>query len=214
VEEIILGYDVRETWCEDEWEPIRQGRFKKMLSIDASLWGSVFNQGNYPDLAGEERERIGLGVIELPELADMGMNKPLWSNLAFMKGYLAACGPDSGRAYWVVAVTMFGQDLERDLKARQEWPYYAETDPAAIQDSWVRVGYDVTSCYSESMISAQLGPSLERGEDDEFVKDLNEYMLFSEMHSADRFRCAQDSANEGEAPHLVYAIWRVEEILL
>ena len=211
MQEIVLGYDVREMWYEDQYELIRRGRFKKMLSIDTSLWGSVFNQGDYPDLEGEGRERIGQGVIELPA---MGMNKPLWGNLELMKEYLAECGLNSGRAYWIVAITMFGQNLERKLKARQEWPYYAETVPETIEDRWARVGYDVTSCHSESMISSQLGLSREEGENGEFGKDLNEYMLFSEMRSADRFRCGQDNVNEGEAPHFVYAIWRVEEILL
>ena len=53
--ERILGYDIREMWYEDEYEPVKQGRFKKMLSMSEDLWGSLFNHGGFPDLVGAER---------------------------------------------------------------------------------------------------------------------------------------------------------------
>ncbi len=66
MQERILGFDVREMWYRDQHDLVRSGRFKKMLSLEGSLWGSIFNTGDYPNLAGCQREEIGLGVIELP----------------------------------------------------------------------------------------------------------------------------------------------------
>jgi len=83
-----------------------------------------------------------------------------------------------------------------------------------LQDDWTLVGYDVTSCYSESMISARFGPRIKRGEACECEDDLNEHLLFSELTRADRFRRAQDAAHDRESPHMIYGIWRVAETAL
>ena len=213
MKEQILGYDVREMWYESQYDLIKRGRFKKMLSIEGSLWGSIFKSGDYPGLVGPAREEIGLGTLELPNMDVVGMNIHFWSVLASMLHYVREHSRQSGRLYWAVAITVCLEDPERELKARTEWPYYAETIPPDIQSDWVLVGYDVTTSDSESMITPCLEP-LEKREACEFAKDLNEYMLFSTLAQADEFRRAQDTAYELGYPHMIYGIWRVAEIEL
>jgi hypothetical protein len=212
--ERILGYDVREMWHEDEFDLIKRGRFKKMLSIEGSLWGSIFDTRDYPDLVGQEREKYGLGTLELPEMDVVGMNMQFWSDLGSMLDYVRERSRKSGRLYWVVAITICLEDPERELKERGEWPYYAETIPGDIQSDWVLAGYDVATRDSESVISPCLEPLVVRGEACEFEKDLNEYMLFPKLAKADEFRRAQDAVYEIGYPHMIFGIWRVAEILL
>jgi hypothetical protein len=216
MKERILGYDVREMWYEDQFDLIQRGRFKKMLSIDEYLWGSIFNTGDYRDLVGHEREKRGLGTVPLPEMLVVGMNLPFWSDLGRMLDYVRAHARRSGRRYWVVAITICLEDPERELKERikiLEWPYYAETIPADIQSDWTLVGYDVQTFDSESLITPSLEP-LTRGETCEFAKDLNEYMLFSDLTKADEFGRVQDADYEPGYPHMIYGIWRVAEIVV
>jgi hypothetical protein len=209
--ERILGYDIREMWYEDQFDLIKHGRFKKMLSTAGSLWGSLFDQGDCPDLVGPEREKYGLGTVELPELLVVGMNRPFWTDLGAMLDYAQTHAPRSGRLYWIVAITICLEDPEQELKEREEWPYYSEPVPGNLQDDWVLVGYDVTSCYSESMISGELGPGLESGDPCEFAHHLNQYLLFSSIAKAEEFSKALDVSNENESPHTVYGIWKASE---
>jgi hypothetical protein len=200
-------------WYENQFDLIKHGRFKKMLSIEGSLWGSIFNTGDYPDLVGQEREKHGLGTLDLPEMGIVGMNLPFWSDLNSMLDYVRENTRRRGRLYWVVAITICLEDPERELKERTEWPYYAETIPADIQSDWVLAGYDVTAYDSESLITPCM-ESLTSGKASDFEKDLNEYMLFSELAKADDFRRAQDADYELGYPHMIYGIWRVAEIVL
>jgi hypothetical protein len=211
MQERILGYDVREMWYRDQHDLVKSGRFKKMLSVEGSLWGSIFDTGDYPDLAGRRREEIGLGVVELPDMAVVGMNLPLWSRLADMQNYLASRSRKTGRLYWVVAITICLRDPERELKKRKEWPYYAETMPETTQDGWTLIGYDVTSRDSESMISPRLPPGTVPEDARELDQNLNDSMLFPSLAVAHRFRTLWDGTSPGETPHLTYGIWRVEE---
>jgi hypothetical protein len=73
----------------------------------------------------------------------------------------------------------------------------------------VLVGYDVTSVWSETMITGRLDPEAE--DVAELTRELNEYGLFPSMEKADEFKTRWDTAFPDEEPHLVYGIWRVEE---
>ncbi|MCL5280449.1 MAG: hypothetical protein M1376_11140 [Planctomycetes bacterium] len=212
MKERILGYDVREMWYEDQFDLVKQGRFKKMLSIEGALWGSIF-EWDYVSLVGQEREKYGLGTLELPEMLTVGMNLPFWSDLDGMLDHVRDKAHRLGRRYWVTAITICLEDPEGELKERTEWPYHAQTIPVDIQSDWVLVGYDVTTRDSESMITPCLEP-LTRGEACDFEKDLNEYMLFSNLAKADEFRRARDADYELGYPHMIYGIWRVGEIVL
>jgi hypothetical protein len=211
--ERILGYDVREMWYEDQFGLVKRGKFRKMLSIEGSLWGSIFDTGDYYSLVGQEREKHGLGTLELPEMRVVGINLPFWSHLNNMMDYVKENVPKLERLYWVVAIRICLEDPERELKERTEWPYYVETIPGDIQSDWVLAGYDVTTGDSESMITSCV-ESLTSGEASDFEKDLNEYMLFSDLEKADEFRRARDADYELGYPHMIYGIWRVAEIVL
>ncbi len=214
MEEKIIGYDVREMWFTSKDDFIKDGRFKKVLSIDASIWPSIFNTGDYPNITGKDREKLGLGTVELPSsLTVIGINKPLWDNLVNMGNYLKRHGDKSERLYWIVAITICQQDSEQKLKERNEWPYYSNTVPDNLNNDWMLVGYDVTSCISESVIAPCYDIDIKTKGLFELDKNINEYTLFSNIAKASEFKRIQDTISQSESPHLVYGIWRIQEIL-
>ena len=214
MEEKIIGYDVREMWFKSDRDFIRDGRFKKVLSIDASIWPSIFKTGDYPNITGKDREKYGLGTVELPSsLLVVGINKPLWNNLVDMQNYLKRHCNKSGRLYWIVAITICQQDSEQNLKEREEWPYYSNTVPDTLNNDWTLVGYDVTNCISESIISPCYDFDGRTKGLFELDKNINKYMLFSNISQASVFQRIQDTIAKFDAPHLVYGIWRIKEIL-
>lgn len=75
------------------------------------------------------------------------------------------------------------------------------------------VGYDVTSCYSESIISPCYDSDKRTKGLFELEKNINEYTLFSNIAKASEFKRIQDTIAKFEAPHLVYGIWRIQKIL-
>ena len=212
--EKIIGYDVREMWFTDERDFIKDGRFQKVLSIDASIWPSIFNTGDYPDITGKDREKYGLGKVDLPSgLSVIGINKPLWDNLVNMGNYLKRHGDKSERLYWIVAITICQQDSEQKLKEREEWPYYSNTVPDTLNNDWMLVGYDVTSCISECIISTCYDFDIRTKGLFELDKNINEYTLFSNIAKASEFKRIQDTISQSQSPHLVYGIWRIQETL-
>ena len=214
MKERILGYDVREMWCpvqKPSWLPIPLC-FNKVMTIDSAVWGSIFNDGNYPNLQGEDREKVGLGTVELPPLAVTGLSHPLWDKLADMEDYLCNQGLHSGRKYWIVAFTLCQDDPEQELRERterMEWPYCSEPVPDRIQLGWNLAGYDVTSRYAEGMITSHV-LDVER-QTPGLQVDLNPYMLFSDLRTADRYRAIWDEEDTSLSPHLVFGIWRIRE---
>jgi hypothetical protein len=215
MKEITLGYDVREMWyLGDHWAPPMDGLPRKGLCIEPSIWGSVFMTGDCPGIVGEDRKDYGLGSIPLPEMQIVGLNMPLWSRLQRMQDYLKTQNAKSQKCHYIIAITFCGQDPERTLRERTEWPYYCETVPSVIGNDWDLLGYDVTSCYSESVISGLFVPDAEQASMSHFETILNEHALFSEVADADRFRTALDVSWPDESPHLIYGIWRIAEILL
>ena len=61
-EDWIIGYDARVALHSDT-----PNVMDRKASADTSIWASVFDQGDYPDLSRAERERIGFGTLPLPE---------------------------------------------------------------------------------------------------------------------------------------------------
>ena len=212
MEEKIIGYDVREMWYKRPYDFRMGSKLVKMLTDD--LWSSIFFwEGDYPDVVGEDREEKGFGMIELPDMSRVGINYHLWSDLADMQNFLRPYRCAEGKPYWVVAITLRAEDLERKSRAidRESWPRDPESNPDSIQGDWVLVGYDVTSVWSESMITAKLPSEAEAEDVAELTRELNEYGLFPSMEKADEFKTRWDTAFPDEEPHLVYGIWRIEE---
>jgi len=209
MEERILGYDVREMWYKEPCD-FRMGS-KLVKGLADNLYNSIFDRGDYPDIVGKEREEKGFGMIELPPMSRVGINYPLWSDLADMLNYLSPYRSAEGKPYWVVAITLRTEDLERESRDREYWPRDPEANPDRIQSDWVLVGYDLTSVWSEGMIVPSLSPEAKAEEVAELTRELNEYLLFPSMEKAVEFKMRWDTASPEEAPHLVYGTWRIEE---
>jgi hypothetical protein len=209
MKEKIIGYDVREMWFKDEYDFRMGNKLVKTLSND--LWSSIFDGGDYRDVVGKRREELGLGMIELPPMSRVGTNYPLWSGLADMQNYLSPHRCAEGKQYWVVAITLRTEDLEEESRDREDWPRGPEANPDSIQRDWVSVGYDLTSVWSENMITPKLHPEAEAEGVAELTRELNEYLFFRSIEKATEFKMRWDTASPEEAPHLVYGIWRIEE---
>jgi hypothetical protein len=212
MEEKIIGYDVREMWYKEPCDFRMGSKLVKMLSIDQTLWSSIFHHGGYGDLVGKDREEKGFGMIELPDMSRVGINYHLWSDLADMQNFLRPYRCAEGKPYWVVAITLRTEDLEAESRDKEYWPYEPESNPDSIQSDWVLVGYDLTSRWSESMITPVLfSPETEAEDVAELTRELNEYLLFPSIEKAVEFKMRWDTAFPDPAPHLVYGIWRIEE---
>ena len=210
MEEKIIGYDVREMWYKDTCD-FRMGS-KLVKTLSNYLWSSIFDWG-YRDVVGKDREELGFGMIELPPMSRVGINYPLWSDLADMLNYLRPYRCAEGKPYWVVAITLRTEDLEGEPRDKDHypWPYEPESNPDSIQSDWVLVGYDLTTEWSENPITGHLGPSAEAQDVSELTRELNQYLLFPNIEKAAEFKMRWDTAFPDEAPHLVYGIWRIEE---
>jgi hypothetical protein len=211
MKEKIIGYDVREMWYKEPCDFEMGSKLVKALSN--YLWSSIFNDGSYREIEGERREELGLGMIELPPVSRVGVNYPLWSDLADMLNYLRPYRCAEGKPYWAIAKTLRTEDLEGESRNKDDypWPYEPESNPDSIRSDWVLVGYDLTTEWSENPIIANLAPSAEAQEVSELTRELNQYLLFPTIEKAGEFKERWDAAFPDDAPHLVYGIWRVEE---
>lgn len=211
MEEKVMGYDVREMWVDYRYD-FRMGS-KLVKGLADSLYNSVFDHGGYPDVVGKDREEMGLGMIELPPMSRVGINYPLWSDLADMLDYLRPYRCAEGKLCWVVAITLRPEDLEQKCQSldKEQWPRDPEANPDGIQDKWVLAGYDLTNVWSDGMIVPKLSPEAEAAEVAELTRELNEYLLFRSMEKAVEFKTRWDAAFPEESPHLVYGTWRIEE---
>ncbi len=219
--ENIIGYDVREMWYKDSTDFQMGSKLVKMLSENRGLWCSIFNDGAWSDIVGKDREEGSFGVIEFPPESRVGINWPLWSDLAELQEYLKAYRSAEGRPAWLVAITIRAEDLASKSRALEsmgclrdtEWPERLEANPDCIQKDWVLVGYDLTNVFSDSMITARLSPGADAQKVAALTSELNEYLLFPSIEKAAEFKTRWDISPGGEqTPHLVYGIWRIEEI--
>lgn len=212
MEEKILGYDVREMWFDDEFDFHMGSKLVKMLTAD--VWSSILDYGSYPDVVGNDREELGLGMIELPPIVPrFDTSYPVWSNLADLLNYLSPYRCTEGKAYWVVAITLRTVDLEREpqYRTREDWPRDPKANPDSVQSDWVLVGYDLGSEWSLSRITQHLEPSAEAQDVPGLATELNQYGLFPNIKTAGEFGMLWDTAFPEDAPHVVYGIWRIEE---
>ncbi len=210
MEEKILGYDVREMWYKEKCDFSMGSKLVKMLTAD--VWSSILDYGDSPDVVGKDREELGLGMIQLPRIVPrFGTSYPVWSNLADLLNYLGPYRCAEGKPYWVVAVTLRTEDLEREPQYREDWPRDPKSNPDSIQSGWVLVGYDLGSEWSLSRITQHLGSSAEAQVVPELTRELNHYGLFANIETAGEFAMQWDTAFPENAPHVVYGIWRIEE---
>ncbi len=220
-DEYIIGFDAREMWYSngENMGIHTQGKtflfsdeVQKPLSVDSSIWGSVFNDGCYPDLSDDERKRKGLGTIALPP--SIGINNPLWENLNQLTEYLDRHDAEIGKSFWVIAITGLLHDKGRK-RSPEDWPHFESTSPSNIQKEWILVGYDVNTCWNECCLTGALHGG---GEDqiqslrNMFGPHLNKYHLFIDVKHARKFSEFQDQLAQEDAPHSVYGIWLIREV--
>jgi hypothetical protein len=89
--EILLGFDSRVPLGGDvnEWDEARRHCYlvrrdvDRVQSVDTMVWPSLFDYGECPQLASEERERYGLAGLQPPTWT--GVNHSLWTDLAELR---------------------------------------------------------------------------------------------------------------------------------
>ncbi len=219
-DEKLLGFDARKMWLDPKlhWDRERRADFLlrmdagPVLSTDELVWPSVFNSHQLP-LASESRlEELGLTGPQRPRW--IGPNIPLWEDLDRLKAQLLAVDLEIRRTYWIIAITCLPQpDVVSQIKYG---PYFEETNPSNLNQSWTLLGYDVSD---GSLISGLTNCGYT--EDDRQKQSLrllsaalNPYHLFDSVQPADEFRKFTDKRVKEHAPFLIYGLYLVEEIAL
>ena len=223
VKEWILGFDAREMWNYEDVQAmgartatstgfLRNG-IKKGLSVDQSIWGSVFDSGDYPTLVGEERRHVGLGTLKLPDW--IGENNPLWENLSDLEKYLKKHELETIKPYWIIGITLISQP--EDIKiSNSEWPSFEPTIPPIRESSWRNIGFDI----ADQSMEAHLTGTAFNG-DEQYINALcnrwgpllNEYHLFREIEHALRFKEEMiETLDQDYMPFFVYGIWLIREV--
>jgi hypothetical protein len=210
MEEILLGFDVREMWLAgaDLWDEARRATFllrddvAKPLSTDPMVWPSLFDtdQGNL--VLAREYERRGLLRVATP--AWIGPNSGLWENLDQMRQYLAATWTAPPCPCAVVAISWFSHSLP----AAPYGPYRGTTTPPERDPAWERLGFDVTDGSLLSGI-ANTGYRLDEAADwrARWGAALNRHHLFAEPEPALAFRAASDARVPEHAPFCVFGLY-------
>lgn len=199
----IIGYDARVILHRDALNVM-----DRKASVDSSIWPSVFNQGEYPELSLSERERVGFGTLSLPEYT--GVNHPLWQNLQNLKDYLYLHANDISLSYWIVAVTGLVSGVNLKLNP-DDWPRFELAVPESISKHWHLLGYDVNGRFDEDNIS-WIFPCNPKGQKEaplKWKRLLNAYGLFDFVEDAVEFRKSEDVQTPSDAPHFVRGIWKV-----
>lgn len=184
----------------------------KPLTVDSSIWPSVFNDGHFPHLSDEERKELGLGTIKLPEWT--GHNMPLWENLQQLEEYLGENDDEVIKPCWIIAITGTVQAV--GLKASpDDWPRVESTSPGVVDSEWSLVGYDVLTKLGESGLTGSCFEGDEaniQSVRDRWGPHLNEYHLFKSVEYGLRFRDFENERYPTDSPHFVYGIWQIKEV--
>jgi hypothetical protein len=220
--ELLIGFDAREIWYFKDVKDMDarstgsigflRDEVKKGLTVDTSIWGSVFDTGDCVTLKGEKRKEFGLGTLKLPDW--IGPNKPFWENLIKLEKYLEENDSKIIKPYWIIAVTRISRPQEVKNKPF-EWPYFEKTEPNAISSEWKLIGYDIADEGGESHLTG-IGF---RG-DEQYLKSLcnrwghclNEYHLFRSLTDANEYKEYESQHEPDRAPYYVYGIWLIKKI--
>lgn len=216
MEEWIIGFDARSMSFKDSLTShpgIRTGLLRqditKPLSVDSSIWSSIFNDGPYPLITGSQREEIGLGAIALPQ--EIGINTPLWDNLKNLEKHLTHIEVKS--PYWIIAVTGLIKYLDQK-RDPNDWPHTCKTTPSRINPTWQLLGYDINTCWNECCLTGTLFSENEeklKALSESWRPYLNEFHLFTEINKAIEYKEFIDEVEKNESPHGVFGIWLVKK---
>lgn len=205
----LIGYDARELCftLSDLWPPERRKLHllkhdvDKPLSVDTTVWPSLFDAGQGAGMYQKERRDAGLAEAKLPPWT--GPNTGLWMSLPEMLEAIRFQFEPVTCRFWVIAIT-----LPYECSPSSHDPPYV-VGPFRANGDWRLLGYDVGD---SSQLSGLSNCGLSRQEVDavsaRWVNRLNEHHLFSDPSAADSFcRSANQSVPE-HAPFYVYGLWR------
>jgi hypothetical protein len=212
-EEWLLGFDARALWVAPErtWDAGRRSRYLlredvlRPLSTDTWVWPSLFGEG----LPEEERERLGLGTVGLPDWR--GPNPPLWEDLGQLRGCLASLGPAAAERHALLAVSWHveGGFSKGDSALG---PYREPTRPPVREEGWRLLGYDVSE---GGLLSGLTNCGYTREEVAEgrrrWGAHLNAHHLFEALEPAFAFRRDTDARVPEHAPFFVFGLWLIAE---
>jgi hypothetical protein len=198
----LLGYDVRERWCDRRrlWPEQRVQRFllrtdiDKPLSTDVMVWPTVFAdaQLDWLDL-GDAR----IGSVGAPAPAFHGFVQDLWRDLAELERHV----PQDLPAHDVIAIT----------STDATHPDMPSCSPATLDDHWILRGYDIADSGLLSGLS-NCGFLAHEAEDaarlrTQWAGRLNRWHLFDDPTHASDFARLADARVPEHAPFTVYGIW-------
>ena len=215
----LLGFDARKMWLDAEvhWPPERRELFllrrdaDPVLSVDEIVLPSVFQTHQMIGMSPAEHQALGVTGLERPEW--IGPNIPLWEDLDEMTAIISGHAADVSKPYWTNAVTCWADAPA--LAAVPYGPHPGETRPAAPDDAWTFLGFDV----ADGSLLSGLTNCGYRDEDfaetsrEKWTRNLNRYHLFDDRVPADRFRAFSDERIPEHAPFLVYGVWLIEKVM-
>jgi hypothetical protein len=214
--ERLLGFDAREPRAAagGRWDATRRQHFLLRLdallplSVDDTVWPSLFDSGQGIGLPPDERQQLGLAGLPLPSW--VGPNAGLWEDLFRLRQQLAAEGP-AARPYVVVAVSWLSND--GFANAGSVGPYLGTTSPHTLEPAWRFLGFDVAdgsrlSGLANCGYTAEEDPGLRA----QWAQELNEHHLFADARSALRFRNLADTRVREHAPFFVYGLYEVDKV--
>lgn len=209
--EHLLGFDVREDWLAGDaiWDETRRRKFllrpyaPKPLSVDPTVWPSVFRAGDGEGMIGDLLRPRGVFVVPVP--AWIGPSGVLWSDLAAMRRHLAA-GWQQPRPTATVAVSWVTGPGDDPAAG----PDLVATTPAERSDEWDLLGYDVADRW---LLSGLANCGYDDSEidrlRDRWAPLLNARHLFADATVAFAFRELTNARVTEHAPFFVYALYRL-----
>jgi hypothetical protein len=213
-EERLLGFDIRERGGEPDhlWDAERRAVFllrvdaPKPLSVDTSVWPSVFDTGQGIGFPDPQRECLHLAGVQAPVYT--GPNAGLWEDANHMQLYL--------HEHWdkpkpCVTIAISWASRSRFSNEGRFGPYLAQTSPAEIDPYWERLGFDVGDGSLVSGLS-NCGYLPEEAQllRPQWVTRLNETHLFDDPLHAFQFRNAAEERVPEHAPFFVYGLYLME----
>jgi hypothetical protein len=196
-EELLLGFDVRQTTSADapEWDAQRREDFLfradvlRPLSTDPTVW---------PSLGGNT-----LRIASSPGHQD------LWSDLQSLQSYVSALDKTVASRSAVIAVTLHlsgGDEAEQNYWHTQ----VPHPTPSTRQAGWSFLGYDVSDRW---LLSGLSNCGFVAAQDDtqalkqQWSQKLNAHHLFDKLEDAIEFKGLSNRRVVEHSPFFVFGIW-------
>lgn len=204
----LLGFDAREEYL-GSWDQARRERYllvcdvPKPYSVDVLVWPSIFGDG-----MGEQQQVEAGPKLRLTSTW-RGPNAPLWEDLGVLQEAIAEA---PRQQYTLVAVSEV--NVNPSLGEPPEIAGLAPArSPAALNDGWSLLGYDVADRY---FISGLTNCGYEPDETRRVAAQrwsarLNAHHLFDEAADASRFSAEVALRVPEHAPFFVFALHAVSD---